>query len=57
MADRIDGGDSSDLKESIWRFERNGILTVTLTDKEGNVKTETKEIDYISTAPEISDLK
>ena len=56
-ADRIDGGDSSDLKESIWRFERNGILTVTLTDKEGNVKTETKEIDYISTAPEISDLK
>lgn len=56
-AARIDGGDPGDLKESIWRFERNGILTVTLTDKEGNVKTETKEIDYISTAPEISDLK
>lgn len=56
-ADRIDGGDPSDLTESIWRFERNGILTVTLTDKDGNEKTETKEIDYISTAPEISDLK
>lgn len=55
--DRIDGGDPGDLKESIWRFERNGKLTVTLTDKEGNVQTKTKKIDYISTAPEISDLK
>ncbi len=41
----------------VWNFETNGTLTVTVTDKEGKTKTETYVIDYISTAPEVTDLK